>query len=193
MRKFYIIFLFFALFQQYVLGQLNFDITKVKGKRHLKTQRHFSKDSTYEPIDITLSKHKFEIRLNAFYAPNGGFATFILYSDGKEWNAIFWEADFLELNDTTRTKYKKVKSMNWDTVVNSLNNLDIFNLPNQRELKKADFVLDGAMYSIAYKVNKRFRQYYFDNPSSYYERYPETLEFKKYKDIVKTFSEAFRE
>jgi hypothetical protein len=182
-----------ALFQQFVSGQLNFDITKAKGKRHLEKDRYISKDSTYQPVDIIFSKHKFEIRLNAFYAPNGGFATFILYSDGKEWNAIFWEADFLELNDTTKTKYKKIKLNNWDTVVNKLNSLDIFVLPSQRKLKKESFVHDGAMYSIVYKVNNKFRQYHFDNPSSYCERYPETIEFKKYREIVQVFNNTFKE
>lgn len=197
MRKRFLTFLFFALFHQFVFGQLNFDITKIKGKRHLKAQIYFYKDSTYEPIDITLSKHKFEIRLNAFYAPNGGFATFILYSNGNEWNATYWEADFLELNDTTKTKYKKVKPNNWDTVVNNLNSLDIFLLPNQikleKEKKKECIVFDGAMYSITFKINKKFRRYSFDNPSTCSEKFKDIIEFKKYKEIVNVFYESFKE
>ena len=192
MRKFYLLFLFLGLFQNFIFGQLNFDISKVKGKRHLKSFQEISKDSTYEPIDITLSKHKFEIRLNVFYAPNGGFSKFILYSDGKEWSAIHWESDFLEIYDTTKNHYKKINHKNWDTVVNVLNSLDIFTLPNQQRLKKEVSVSDGTLCSIVYKVKNKFRKYNFDNPDIYFERYPETIEFKKFNEIVSTFYSAFK-
>jgi hypothetical protein len=176
-----------------LFGQLNFDISEVKGHSKLKKDRNINSDTLYGPIDISLSKHKYEIRLSVFYAPVGGFEDYILFSDGSQWTARFWKAEMYNLYDTTKPKYKTIKNLNWDTVLNKLNSSDFFSLPNQSELKKKLTVMDGSMYTVSYKVNNKYRQYNFDNPSIYSRQYPETVEFKRYMEIVTTFFDTFRE
>ena len=199
MLKYILIFLIFTFGQTITFGQLNFDISKVKGKTksHFKKYRKTSKNSTFETVSIFYSKNKYEICLSAFYGPNGGFAEYKLYSNGEEWKAIKWESDFVNLYDTTINKYKKLKPNNWDTVLNKLNELSIFLLPNQitleRKTRKECSVFDGAMYSISFKIGKRFRIYSFDNPDICANKFKDILEYKKYNEIVDIFYNSFKE
>ncbi|GAB2842207.1 hypothetical protein GCM10027043_51820 [Ferruginibacter profundus] len=165
----------------------------MKGYSKLKKGRFINSDTLYGPIDISLSKHKYEIRLSVFYAPVGGFEDYILFSDGGQWTARYWKAEIYNLYDTTKPKYKTITGLNWDTVLNRLNASGFFSLPNQNKLKKRSTVMDGSMYIVSYKVHNKYRQYHFDNPGIYSRQYPETIEFKKYMEIVTTFFDTFRE
>ena len=180
-------------FHTFIFGQLNFDISKVKGYSKLNKDRNINSDTLYGPTDISLSKHKYEIRLSVFYAPVGGFGDYILFSDGGQWTARLWKAEMYNLYDTTKPKYKTIKNLNSDTILNKLNSYGFFTLPNQSKLKNKFTVMDGSMYTVSYKVDNKYRQYHFDNPSIYSKQYPETVEFKKYMEIVTTFYDTFRE
>ena len=52
--------------------------------------------------------------------------------------------------------------------------------------------MDGVRYNVKYKNGKIFNQFYYSNPKTYSENYPEIDELQNFMEILKYIESEFK-
>jgi len=150
-------------------------------------------DSIYNIPNICNTVNQLELRFWTVGLPMPNFELITLsYDSISGWQAFKYTDNYsYAMYDTavkqTVTKLKLKPAPDFETLFDALKRNDIFTLPNQRELKFTDFVLDGTNYEVTFKAGDKFRTYTFYNPEILLKRNRQVKEFKKYIRIARLF------
>jgi len=163
---------------------------------------------------VNLTKSSDEIDLRIFLdrgITNGGHVVHLIKSNGA-WTGVKY--DYLlkmkkgtVINKITKTTKTELKSKNWDSLWNKLENFDILTLPTQDSIKdklrkevttnrgkgyEVMVVTDGSSYILKLKKDDRFIGYSFHEPWTYSQKYPSVDEVRKYSEIIGTLEKEFQ-
>jgi hypothetical protein len=182
----------FIILSTHTFGQNLPDFGKVKSDNKFCNRRdtQVDYDTTYNISRICNSKNILEIRLSIASMPILDLTLITLtYDTLGGWQAFKYKDNMSDAwYDTTLkrsvTKIKLKPKTDFETLFDALKGNDIFTLPDQKDLKINNFVLDGVGYSITFKVDDKFRQYHFNNPGILIERNKKVKELRKYTRIV---------
>lgn len=184
--------LFFIFLSTHTFGQNLPDFGKVISDTKFcnRSDNQINYDTTYGIPRICESRNILEIRLSITSTPIIDLTLITLTYDTLDgWKAWKYKDNMSDTwYDTTIkrviTKTKLKPTTDFETLFDALKGNEIFTLPDQRKLELDDFVLDGIGYSIAFKVNDKFRKYHFSNPGILFERNSNVMELKKYSRIA---------
>lgn len=182
----------FIIFSTHTFGQNLPDFGKVKSDSKFCEwyNDQVDYDTTYGIPRICNSKNILEIRLSIVSMPIPDFTLITLtYDTLSGWQAYKYKDNMSDTWYDTTIKRSVIKTKlkpkaDFETLFDALIGNEIFILPDQRDLKLNNFVLDGVGYSITFKVDDKFRQYHFNNPDILIERNKKVKELRKYTRIV---------
>ncbi len=168
-----------------VLSQLNINMNDVleSDSREIKKFEYF--DTSLKLNAITTIKNEIEIRLYQHVMFRARCQ--VLSFDGKSWSGkstgiLCYAKDSLKILNANLIFYK---------ILDTLNQNNIFTLPNQDQLTLKGSIYDGTDFAIVYKVRNKYRCYEFSNPSYYAEMNTDVKELKNYMAIVAIMDKLF--
>ncbi len=101
------------------------------------------------------SKNNIEIRLSGEYFPFLVSQLYVLTNNGSTWTATeyeshrhYKESDSLKRLSSFSIKSQEIIKKLFDTLIQN----NVFNLPNQTDLKVQEIVYDGSFYSLTFKI-----------------------------------------
>ncbi len=149
--------------------------------------------------NICRSENDLEIRLNEEGEIILYHALYILTCKDKTWTATKYETFFGHENQSHQDTTLRIRSLNLkkniriEALFDILKRNDIFTLPDQDSIQTHStyYVDDGVLYSLTFKVGKKFRTYHFDNPEDYRRQFDNIKEFENYENIAAILNHAF--
>lgn len=150
---------------------------------------------------ISDSENKIEIRFSTNFSWEYSKNTTIVLSYNNDWAATLYYRK--QNKDKVFTKEIN-KNVNLNTIFSRLVAYNIFTLPDENKLtmercyyntvtneitSTSMRIVDGASYTIEFKVGKSIRRYRFSNPHAYATEFPFIYELKCYSNIVDIFDE----
>lgn len=140
------------------------------------------------------SPNELEIRLYVTHRPTFDWDLFVLsYNNNNEWSFSSYSHSMGKKDYDTSHPIHMVHidpKQGFNSLFNSLKKNHIFTLPEQSELTKEYLVNDGNIYFLTFKVGKKFRRYYFENPYDYKQHFKRIKEFQYYYNIASLFYET---
>jgi len=107
-------------------------------------------------------------------------------------DGINWKAKEIKYPSTSEDSLRFSKPfLNFQNILDSLEENNVFTLPNQQSLNLNHIVYDGISYFLIYKIYDKFRCYQFSNPKSNLEMNESVPELKNYYNITKIFNSIF--
>lgn len=191
-----IIIIFSSFFISNCYAQDTLDFGRVKPDTAFDCKKYMTLEAGFGISSICNSKNQFELRLTSYSRPKGGAHLIILTYNNQKWDVKKYQITSSWLGNKLTTSYyqdnyDRVQNYIFKLVLDSLKNYGALTLPDQETLNLNKNVMDGGAYRLTFKVNSNFRSYWFENPESYSEDYPEVIELKKYAAIVKILNSLF--
>ena len=189
MRQFLIIFsLLFSCSKTF--SQLNLDVDKIPDKDSTTIFCWPTyMDSLLGLKPISESNNIIELRLYQIEMVGAKCKTICF--NGKSWTGEIMTTLFYD-KDSSKTLNT---NLDFNRILDTLNQKGIFNLPDQKFLTLDGSVDDGSNYCISYKVGKKTRSYDFSNPDIYYTGYEKNKlvkELESYISIINIFDRLYR-
>ena len=185
-----------SIFVSNCFAQDSLDFGKVKPDTAFDCKKYMTLEADFGITSICNSKNQFELRLTSYSRPHGSSNLIILTYNNQKWDVKKYEIKSSWLGNKLtssyyQNNYDRVQNYIFKLVFDTLKNKSAFTLPNQEDLNLNKNVFDGGAYRLTFKVNNNFRSYWFENPETYSEDYPEVIELKKYSAIVKILYSLF--
>ena len=178
--------------QSDVCSQINIDTSKIRVTSSLGTTIWFFYGDESGLAPLVNSKNQLEIRMSVLIAPVGGFEDRVIEFDGATWKSQLIVRPFYYYDTAQKARtYILSPRKRYSFILKKLERKGLFSLPSQGELNKPSRILDGDLYSVAYKIGDKFGLLTFDNPMGYRKMYRRTKEFRKYAQIVRIFNRYF--
>lgn len=180
------------------LAQLNYGKVKEE-KRYckLKTSACKCDSSKFSSPDICNSKNEFEVRISFIDSNNVNYFYLLSYDSANKWSGIVILDSFIRMSDnwtlvkkSSRT-YPLIPAISFDSIFNELKANKIFKLPGDI------FDYGETIYSVAYKVGNKIRQYQFSAPGKFNNinhfnsRFLNIADRKRYFNIAGIFTSQF--
>lgn len=163
-------------------------------------------------VDLQASNNEVDLRIFLGRGiTNGGHVVRIVKSSsgwtGTKYDYLLKRKKGQVAEKIAKTTKTELKSNNWDSLWTKLETLDIMTLPSQDEIKdklrkevttnrgkgyEVMVVIDGSSYNLKLKSRDKVVQFSFHEPWTYFQKYPDVEEVRKYSDIISTLEREFQ-
>jgi hypothetical protein len=115
-----------------------------------------------------------QIRIYKFSAWGNNEQMIIISENNSNWSAIlvkfsiYFNANEDSVGIVIETMVKKEPHSAWGKVIDSLNNLDIFSLPDSDSIRGYDMPNDGGAVEVEYATGNKYRDYEYYAPNANY-------------------------
>jgi hypothetical protein len=162
--------------------------------------------------DLKTSDNEVDLRIFLDRGITNGGHVLRIIKNGRAWTGTKY--DYLlkmkkgtATNKIAKTTKTELKSDNWNSLWTRLEKLDITTLPNQDDIKdklrkevttkrgkgyEVLNVMDGSSYDLAIKKGQDISTYSFHSPWTYFQKFPEVEEVRKYSEIISTLESEFQ-